>query len=45
MAAELVDRFGKLPEEVENLLGVVALKRACREAAWKNWMPDRKAWC
>ena len=32
MAAELVDRFGKLPEEVENLLGVVALKRACRDA-------------
>ncbi len=32
MAAELVDRFGKLPEEVENLLGVVALKRACRGA-------------
>jgi transcription-repair coupling factor (superfamily II helicase) len=32
MAAELVDRFGNLPEEVENLLGVVALKRACREA-------------
>jgi transcription-repair coupling factor (superfamily II helicase) len=32
MAAELVDRFGKLPEEVDNLLGVVALKRACREA-------------
>ncbi|MFL5289051.1 MAG: transcription-repair coupling factor [Rhodopila sp.] len=31
MAAELVDRFGKLPEEVENLLGVVALKRACRD--------------
>ncbi|HEY0420522.1 MAG TPA: transcription-repair coupling factor, partial [Acetobacteraceae bacterium] len=32
MAAELVDRFGKLPPEVENLLQVVALKRACREA-------------
>ncbi len=32
MAAELVDRFGKLPEEVDNLLGVVGLKRACREA-------------
>ncbi len=32
MAAELVDRFGKLPPEVENLLGVVALKRACRVA-------------
>ena len=32
MAAELVDRFGKPPPEVDNLLGVVALKRACREA-------------
>jgi transcription-repair coupling factor (superfamily II helicase) len=32
MAAELVDRFGPLPEEVDNLLGVVALKRLCREA-------------
>ena len=32
MAAELVDRFGPLPAEVENLLEVVSLKRACREA-------------
>ena len=32
MAAELVDRFGSMPKEVENLLGVVALKRACRDA-------------
>ncbi|MGE0224325.1 MAG: transcription-repair coupling factor [Acetobacteraceae bacterium] len=32
MAAELVDRFGKLPPEVDNLLGVVALKRGCRDA-------------
>ena len=32
MAAELVDRFGALPPEVDNLLQVVALKRACREA-------------
>jgi transcription-repair coupling factor (superfamily II helicase) len=32
MGAELVDRFGKLPPEVENLLQVVNLKRACREA-------------
>ena len=32
MAAELVDRFGPLPPEVENLLQVMALKRACREA-------------
>ena len=32
MAAELVDRFGPLPPEVDNLLGVVALKRACRDS-------------
>jgi len=32
LAAELVDRFGPLPPEVVNLLDVVALKRACREA-------------
>jgi transcription-repair coupling factor (superfamily II helicase) len=32
MAAELVDRFGTLPEEVENLLQVVRLKRACQAA-------------
>jgi transcription-repair coupling factor (superfamily II helicase) len=32
MAAELVDRFGKLPPEVQNLLDVVTLKRLCREA-------------
>ena len=32
MAAELADRFGPLPQEVENLLQVVAIKRLCREA-------------
>ncbi len=32
LAAELVDRFGAIPAELENLLQVVALKRACREA-------------
>jgi transcription-repair coupling factor (superfamily II helicase) len=32
LAAELADRFGKLPPEVENLLETVALKRACRAA-------------
>ncbi len=31
-AAELIDRFGALPAEVENLLEIVALKRLCREA-------------
>ncbi len=32
MAAELADRFGPLPPEVENLLQVVSIKRLCREA-------------
>src|SRR3546814_20077992 len=31
-AAELVDRFGPLPPEVENLLEIVAIKRLCRIA-------------
>jgi len=31
-AAELIDRFGTLPPEVENLLGVIAIKQLCREA-------------
>jgi transcription-repair coupling factor (superfamily II helicase) len=31
-AAELIDRFGKLPAEVENLLQIISIKRACREA-------------
>jgi transcription-repair coupling factor (superfamily II helicase) len=30
--AELVDRFGKLPEEVEHLLSIVAIKSLCRRA-------------
>jgi transcription-repair coupling factor (superfamily II helicase) len=31
-AAEMIDRFGPLPAEVENLLQIVALKRLCRDA-------------
>ena len=31
-AAELIDRFGPLPHEVENLLQIIAIKRACRAA-------------
>jgi len=31
-AAELIDRFGKLPNEVENLLAVVTIKALCRQA-------------
>jgi transcription-repair coupling factor (superfamily II helicase) len=31
-AAELIDRFGPLPQEAENLLQVVALKKLCRQA-------------
>jgi transcription-repair coupling factor (superfamily II helicase) len=30
--AELVDRFGPLPEEVEHLLQVVSIKALCRQA-------------
>ena len=30
--AELIDRFGSLPEEVENLLQVVKIKHLCRSA-------------
>ncbi len=31
-AAELIDRFGALPEEVEHLLKIVTIKKLCREA-------------
>src|SRR5205814_681788 len=31
-AAELIDRFGPLPPEVENLLQIIGIKRDCREA-------------
>jgi transcription-repair coupling factor (superfamily II helicase) len=31
-AAELVDRFGPLPKEVENLLEIIDIKRLCRAA-------------
>ena len=31
-AAELVDRFGKLPKEVDHLLQVVGIKALCRQA-------------
>ena len=31
-AAELVDRFGPLPEETRHLLDVVAIKALCRRA-------------
>ncbi len=30
-AAELIDRFGKLPEDVENLLKLVEIKQLCRK--------------
>ncbi|WP_322097260.1 transcription-repair coupling factor [Pelagibius sp. Alg239-R121] len=31
-AAELIDRFGDLPEEVENLLDIMTIKQLCRDA-------------
>ncbi|MGZ8348050.1 MAG: TRCF domain-containing protein, partial [Allosphingosinicella sp.] len=32
VAAELIDRFGALPEEVKTLLEIVAIKALCRRA-------------
>lgn len=32
IAAELIDRFGPIPEEVEHLLQVVKIKQMCRQA-------------
>ena len=32
LAAELIDRFGKLPEEVNSLLKVMKIKRLCRKS-------------
>jgi transcription-repair coupling factor (superfamily II helicase) len=32
LAAELIDRFGALPEEVDSLLKVMKIKRLCRKA-------------
>jgi len=32
LAAEIIDRFGPLPIEVENLLQTVAIKQICRQA-------------
>ena len=31
-AAELIDRFGDLPDEVENLLDIVGIKQLCKKA-------------
>jgi transcription-repair coupling factor (superfamily II helicase) len=31
-AAELIDRFGTLPAEVDNLLEIIAIKNLCRQA-------------
>jgi transcription-repair coupling factor (superfamily II helicase) len=31
-AAEMIDRFGPLPDEVEHLLKILAIKRLCRDA-------------
>lgn len=36
-AAELVDRFGKLPGEVENLLVVIGIKQLCRKAGIEKY--------
>jgi transcription-repair coupling factor (superfamily II helicase) len=42
-AAELIDRFGTLPAEVENLLEIIAIKRYCREAGIEKLEAGPKA--
>ncbi len=35
-AAEMIDRFGKLPDEVENLLEILEIKQRCKRAGVSN---------
>ncbi len=42
LAAEMIDRFGKLPSEVENLLGVIEIKQACVTAQVAKLEAGRK---
>ena len=43
LAAELIDRFGPLPPEADQLLKVVAIKRLCREANVPRSTSGRRA--
>ena len=45
MAAELVDRFGSLPPELDNLLQVVALNVPAARRVWRSSRPARRGWC
>ncbi len=42
-AAELIDRFGKLPREVNTLLLVVRIKAMCKRAGYRQagWRAER----
>ncbi len=42
LAAEIIDRFGKLPSEVENLLSVIEIKQACITAGIAKLEAGRK---
>ncbi|WP_273463109.1 transcription-repair coupling factor, partial [Sandarakinorhabdus limnophila] len=42
LAAEIIDRFGKLPSEVENLLSVIEIKQACIAAGIAKLEAGRK---
>ena len=42
LAAEMIDRFGKLPSEVENLLAVIEIKLACLAAGVAKLEAGRK---
>ncbi len=43
LVAELVDRFGPLPQEVQNLIDTIIIKIRCRMVILKNWMLVPKA--
>ncbi len=42
-AAELIDRFGPLPEEVDNLLQIMTIKQLCRQAGVEKVDAARRA--
>ncbi len=42
--AELIDRFGPLPEEVQHLLKIVYIKSLCRKANVEKLDAGRRAW-
>ena len=42
LMAEMIDRFGPVPEEVRNLIDTIQIKILCRQANVPVSMPGRK---